>query len=615
LYEFNSDWNVLLQQNYQNFEAHGYWAEEPVAPNGKKLNAFEIMAFAPQFEKDKYQSTSWTVNGRFGDLKAVYTGSFLDRHIDGQQDYSNYVRTGGSYYLCSGAGASPFISLKPKTCGPPVASNRDQVKNTHESHEFRVQTADDKRLRALAGLFYEDFIIYDNMNFNYLGIPQCTQQNLNISLAGGRDCVAAVGPVAGFYAGNPNRRIDANTGFGEDIRRGYKQTAFFGSVDFDLIPKTLTLTVGTRHYKYDEFQEGSQYSSYSSSLLNQLNGTVNHAFGMNLKRSESGYKSRANLTWHVTPDVLAYYTFSQGFRPGGFNRTQTDPDGSNVSLVAVGHYYADPGPGATQAQKDQYNNSTQYNKPVGYDSDNLINNEVGIKSEWLNHRLQLNASAYSMDWKKVQLPIFDPVGLGNTTFTVNGPSYKVKGLELQFIARVTDALTVQGSSSWNSSNQSDTPCALVNKVNSGPTPVGSCIDHINGALYTNPYGVKDVAPAFSPPLQFNARARYDFGLGEYKAFWSLGLNYTAHFITEPENFPNGDDPNYVISTTTVKYNVPSYTVYDGAFGLAKDNWTVQLTGNNLDNSHAATSKNAGQYITQVVTLRPRTLTLQMSYKF
>ncbi len=30
--------------------------------------------------------------------------------------------------------------------------------------------------------------------------------------------------------------------------------------------------------------------------------------------------SRVNLTYHITPDVMAYYTYSQGYRPGGFNR-------------------------------------------------------------------------------------------------------------------------------------------------------------------------------------------------------------------------------------------------------------------------------------------------------
>ena len=38
-------------------------------------------------------------------------------------------------------------------------------------------------------------------------------------------------------------------------------------------------------------------------------------------RRYHGFKSRGNLTWHITPDVMVYYTYSQGFRPGGFNRT------------------------------------------------------------------------------------------------------------------------------------------------------------------------------------------------------------------------------------------------------------------------------------------------------
>ncbi len=34
--------------------------------------------------------------------------------------------------------------------------------------------------------------------------------------------------------------------FFDDITRGYTQKALFGSVDFDIIPKTLTITAGTR---------------------------------------------------------------------------------------------------------------------------------------------------------------------------------------------------------------------------------------------------------------------------------------------------------------------------------------------------------------------------------
>ena len=74
-----------------------------------------------------------------------------------------------------------FRSAKPTSCYAPVGAWRDQVRNTHLSHEFRISTNQDYRLRALAGAFYEKFSIYDDMNFNYMGIPQCNAQNLAAS--------------------------------------------------------------------------------------------------------------------------------------------------------------------------------------------------------------------------------------------------------------------------------------------------------------------------------------------------------------------------------------------------------------------------------------------------
>ena len=61
---------------------------------------------------------------------------------------------------------------------------------------------------ALVGAYWEEFIIQDQMNFNYLAIPQCDAANLAISLAGGPDCVAAVGPIPGYYATDPGLRTE-----------------------------------------------------------------------------------------------------------------------------------------------------------------------------------------------------------------------------------------------------------------------------------------------------------------------------------------------------------------------------------------------------------------------
>ena len=616
LLKFNEDWNLLIQQNYQNLESDGYFGAYPVSSSGAALAPDQITAFTPAFDKDRYESTSWTLNGKFGDLgtfgdlKFVYTGSYLDRHINQQADYSNYLRSGtGQYYTCTGKGSGGLGgSTKPETCYAPVGDWNDTVETTHQSHEIRLSTSEDNRLRGLFGAYWEEFLIKDQMNFNYLAIPQCSAANLTTSQNGGPDCVSAVGPIPGNFATDPGLRENSDTAFGEDTERGYRQTAVFTSVDFDLIPKVLTLTGGTRYYHYDEFERGSEFFT-STAANNVPNGACTAAggcgFGINLNKTESGFRSRGNLTWHVTPDFMAYYTFSQGFRPGGFNRTSS-ADGT-PTLAGVAPFTA--GNKATD----------QYNKPVGYNSDDLINNEIGIKTEFLDHRVQVNVSAYRMKWSNVQLNLFDPVNLGNTSFGVNGPTYVVKGIELQVVARPVEGLTVQGSSSWNSTNQTNAPCLTSDRVSAGnPTPLGTCITQVNGVPYTNPYGVLDTSPAFSPPLEFNLRVRYDWTFNDYKPFVSVGANHIATIRNEPASFPSGTTSPLctpIPTTTLCQYIQPGYTTYDGAIGVAKDNWTAQFTGSNLSNSNASTYTNSDQFIQSTVPLRPRVLTVQFGYKF
>jgi hypothetical protein len=217
----------------------------------------------------------------------------------------------------------------------------------------------------------------------------------------------------------------------------------------------------------------------------------------------------------------------------------------------------------------------------------------------------------------VQFVFFDPVHLGNTTFVTNGPSYEIKGLELQFVARVTEGLTVQGSGSWNSSNQTTSPCLQSNRPTAtNPTPIGACITQINSAPYTNPFGTLDSRAAYSPPFEYNVRARYDFRLAEYKPFVQFGANYIGAMNNEPANYPSGLAPGQNPPTTTVElYRIPGYTTYDAAIGVTKDNWTAQITGSNLSNSDAAQVISSGQYIESQIPLRPRVVSFQIGMKF
>src|SRR5580658_642698 len=331
-WDINDDWNALITESFEDLDAEGLSVEYPIGSNFQTLQPLQVTSFAPSYDHDNYENTSWTLNGKLGPLKAIYTGAYLSRRISQQMDYSNYSRSvGGIYYSCTG-GTNGLLGGGPLTCFSPATSWNDQVRNTHLSNEFRVSTPDDWRIRGIFGVFQENFRIYDDMNFNYKTIPACTPANLTIAQGGGQPCVADVRTAPGSTANDPGVRGDT-TAFGEDTQRGYDQLAFFGSVDFDIIPDVLTVTAGTRWYQYKEFEVGSEYETGGSCVnvpnggctgYNPATGSGGGMFNIDSHNDHvtySGFKSRANITWKVNPDVLTYFTYSEGFRPGGFNRT------------------------------------------------------------------------------------------------------------------------------------------------------------------------------------------------------------------------------------------------------------------------------------------------------
>jgi iron complex outermembrane recepter protein len=611
LWQINDNWNALIQQTYQYMDAEGMSAQYPISSQETPLGPWQETSFTPAYDKDKWENTSWTVNGKIGDFKLVYTGGYLSRTIDNAMDYSNYTRSsGGFYYTCAGGGAPIGNGVGPLKCYSPVLSWLDHVETTHQSHELRLSTPDDWRLRGLVGAFWEDFDIKDDMNFLYKTIPSCTPANLVLYAAGTQACAGNVMPAPGYAAIDPSERND-NVAFGEDLERGYKQTAFFTSWDFDLIPKVLTLTAGTRYYDYKETFKGSQYSTSpgcagipnGACVGGQLTDATHDA-------DYTGFKSRGNLTWHVTQDAMVYYTFSQGFRPGAGNR-------KNSAEVKID---VDPATGLPTVGPDA--NPTlvkQYNKPYTYPPDTLVNNEIGWKTEWFDHRLLVNGSAYLMDWKNVQTLIYNPPVYGNTTFGVAGPDYRIKGAELQVVARVTDGLTLQGSISHNNARETNSPC--IQSSNPGnPTPIGSCITQVwsptlsqNVALQ-NPLGSVGATPAFSPTTEYNLRARYDWQVNDYKMYFMVGAQHVGDMQNEPSSFQSGYGVT-VPSTTWLRYDQPAYTTYDATFSVAKDQWSVQAFGSNLSNSDASLFTSSGQFIKSEVPLRPRILGVKVAYKF
>ena len=610
LYKFNEDWNVLITQSYQNMDADGVFYQQPFASDGAPLKPLEVTLFNPSHNRDKFESTAWTVNGKFGNLSAVYTGGYLTRKVDQVNDYTNYARgVYADYYQCYGPGTGYDYTLQP-TCFSPSAIWRSVERNEHLQNEFRLSTPDDWRLRGIVGVYYQDNKLEDQSDWRYKTVPACTS-NATPGTAGNGNtgCFALTGTFPGTTVVNPGIR-DQHSSFYQDDVRDTKQTAFFVSFDVDLIPKVLTLTLGTRHFKFDNSFKGGVSTSFGcfeggvkpTGCHESVHDLPYYGYSYNLdaenlQGSESGFKSRGNLTWHVTPDVMVYYTWSQGFRPGGFNQ-----NGNTL------HAY-------------DGNGVRQYVIPKAYLSDKLTNNEIGWKTEFFNHRLQWNGAVYQENWDNVQVAFFDPGVVGNVFYDTNGQDFLIKGIETSFVARLARGLTLQGAASWNRSRQTNSPILLDNNPanpNFGKPIIETCGTYAcaPGVLpvpVTNPFGPVGSPTANSPPLQYNLRVRYEWSVNGFTPFVQVSGNFNGHSYTQAGSNPSIAQANG-ISTGRLRFENPSYSTYDASFGVSKGPWYLNVYSENLSNSNASTFVSSQQFIIAQTPLRPRIIGLTFGCK-
>jgi iron complex outermembrane recepter protein len=595
LYKLNDDWDFLITQSYQDLDSQGVFYQQPFASDGTSLSPLEVTLFNHAYDKDKFENTAWTVHGKISSLDFVYTGGYLDRNVEQVGDYTNYARgVYADYYQCYG----PLSAANPltPTCFSPSSTWRSVERNTHQQHEVRLSTPDTWRLRAIAGLYYENNALYDQTGWHYKSIPACTSNGAP-GTPGNTGCLSDVGTFPGTTVQNPGVQDDT-TSFYQDQLRQTRQLAEYFSVSYDLVPHTLTLTGGLRHFRFLNSEAGSVLSSFGCFEAGTPPGGCQSSFSTNLNAkglsdTEDGDRVRANLTWHVRADLMVYYTFSQGFRPGGFNQNGGAAHGIGPDGIA------------------------QYLVPRSYSSDNLTNNEVGWKTQFFDHRLQWNGAVYYDKWSNAQIEFFNPGVVGNIFYDTNGQDFLIKGIETSFVARVMTGLTVQGAADWNKSSQTNSPALIDNNpadtANFGKPITQVCTAGVCSAV-GNPFGPIGAPSADSPPMQFSLRARYDWEMGQYVPYVQIGVRHTAHSFSQaganPEIGVGGS-----ITTSRGRFENPAYSTVDAAIGVSKDRWHVDLHGDNLTNSNASTFTSTDQFIIEQTPLRPRVIGVSFGYNF
>lgn len=224
------------------------------------------------------------------------------------------------------------------------------------SHELRLVSPDDQPFRWILGGYYLD-----------------TNRDLRTRVIVDLDNTVGQFDVAALTLVN---RAESNSN---------EAWAIFGQVEFDITDQ-LTLQLGGR---YDEDKR------------NQINPD---APGPVTSASFDSFQPKATLSYKASDDVLAYATFSTGFRSGGFNAP-------GVVLPAFG-------------------------------DETLDNYELGLKTQFADGRGTLNLSGFYSQSKGFQF-FFVDVTTGSQIIS-NLDSVDIWGLEADFQFRATDQFTVYG---------------------------------------------------------------------------------------------------------------------------------------------------------------------------
>jgi outer membrane receptor protein involved in Fe transport len=614
-YDVNDDWNVLLVQSFQDIDSSGVFYSMPFASDcvdpsrestctrggpsnapvrGKPLKDYQVTVFNDSVTKDSFANTALTISGKIGDFDLVYSGSRLKRDNFIQGDYTNYARgLWGTYYQCTG-----FSGASVDKCYTPSSIWQNIIENKNVSHELRFSTPTEWKVSAVAGLFYEERKVNDQTDWLYKSVPECT-------VGGPKSCFFALDPAntpkfANASFNNPNRR-NSSTGFFNDFKRTYEQKAAFLSLDWH-VTDDLTVTAGTRYFEgFNQMlggNVGSFYCKQYGSGLSTVGGictgpaTGLAPYGTNLNNqainsfTDDGFRSRLNVSWKATDDLLLYATWSEGFRPGGFNR------GTSQVLPSVNRTTTPP----TQGPR-------QYQIPLFFKSDDLVNYEIGWKSTLMNNRVVFNGAIYQVKWDDVQAGIFAPqAGFGNLTVSVNGPSYETKGIQMSVTALVSEGLTIDASAAYNKAELTNNP-QFINNIPGSPN-FGKPITEswVGGPVsVVNVFGVAGDPAAMAPEIQANVRARYEWTTGSFDYYSQLGVVYM--------------DERNSAANRLQSYRLDSYTDLSLAAGVSKDNWTAELVVANLTNRDTDEFYASSQFVETTNQARPRTISVQFGYRF
>ena len=212
-----------------------------------------------------------------------------------------------------------------------------------------------------------------------------------------------------------------------------KTWSVFGDFTYDLTD-TISISAGGR-YTHDKRSSRVLRTTFLGGFSNLFGGTgVAAAVTSNFDDSATfkDFNPRASISWQPNADHNLYFTYSQGFKGGGF-----DPRGQTTAC-------RNPRGGACTAE--------EVYDFMAFDPETVDSFELGWKASLLDNRVNISLAAFHAQYKDVQIPGsvgFDANGDGvNESFigiTSNAADADVNGLEFEGTALVGKDFAGEGS--------------------------------------------------------------------------------------------------------------------------------------------------------------------------
>ena len=659
-YGIGGDWDVLVQHTAQTLETEGTFLADPSL---SKENA--SAAFSPNYNRDEFGLTTWTVTGRIRELDVVYTGGHIGRDVDSVIDYTHYNNGGGyiTYYLCSG---NVYDRTDVNNCYDPTKRYVGTTTASRTTHEARFVTDSTRRWRILGGVYLNNAENNHVGDFQYLGANAALSEHINSYNNDNSGDGFLLGnttlPTAGVNSSGPRPPA---TVFFNDYTRTVEEIAFFGEVAVD-ISDFWSVSLSARRYD----------------LTSQLQGASNFSFGCrygigsNAEETADGRCNGTGFSNDVSLRLRLLGEYANGgddslildakspngardlFRGGGSNaRTlaaikaghiavsamqsdgsvnetdtivklslnwQPNDDALIFATYSEGYRPATQNRNAGQLSTNQTGAFENYVVPAYAVTDTLVSYEFGVKTDFPAWFLRLNATVYRTEIENLQVGRFDPSNVAFLIFVENVGDAESTGLDIDFQWAPTDAWTFAGAASFLSTEITRLNAQLAGVA----VPVGAELP---------------LAPGFAG----NIRARRGFSLDalDVDAYVRFSLNYRGESVSgvagsaefmedtlfqqtgERSGLPMQDEggtfgtveiPDGAGGTRLPKnsrYLNESSLTANVTFGIERNEWSAEVVVENITNEEAPVVQVAGHFTPLVSVKRPRTIGLRFSYSF